>query len=421
MKLFAKTSLYYLFAGLPAFIIAGSVCYWMISTEVKERNFEDLETLKGQVEKYLTVGDSNFVNYLVQNKEAAINKIENLNTRTTTFSDTLIYNSAEDEFELNHLLTSYVHTNNGDYSLLIWKKTLEKDEFLEGLLMALIIILFCFFAYFFIINWYLSKTLWKPFYHTLKSLKSFHPNESNNPSPEKTSIKEFNELNVSVYTMMDKMITDFKSQKQFTENAAHELQTPLAVIKSKIDLLIQSSGLTQADSELINAIGDATSKLTRINKSLLLLAKIKNQQFKIAEYISINKVLDESLQLFSELIQSKKLIVSKTIESETTAFMNADLCLILINNLLQNAIKHNFQNGIIEIYLDQHELTFSNSGKVNSLQTVSIFERFHKNSTDTDSIGLGLAIAKEIAEVSNFDLIYKYEFNKHVFTLLFKS
>jgi len=86
-------------------------------------------------------------------------------------------------------------------------------------------------------------------------------------------------------------MSDYNSQKRFSENASHEIQTPLAVIKSKVDLLIQSDNLKDYEMKLIAGIDDACSKLISLNKSLLLLTKIENRQFKTAEKVSIEKLL----------------------------------------------------------------------------------------------------------------------------------
>ena len=95
------------------------------------------------------------------------------------------------------------------------------------------------------------------------------------------------------------------------------------------------------------------------------------------------------------------------------------MCSILINNLLQNAVRHNFKKGFIEIDISQNKFSISNSGKAISIDNSAIFERFQKTSNLDESTGLGLAIVKEIITSNKYSIHYKYEVNKHVFEIDF--
>ena len=267
-----------------------------------------------------------------------------------------------------------------------------------------------------IINLWISKTVWKPFYQTVSSLKSFRASDNEIPRFTNTSVQEFDELNISLNVMMQKMIVDFNSQKKFTENASHEIQTPLAVIKSKIDLLIQSENLKEKDMNLIVAIDDACSKIIRLNKSFLLLTKIENRHFNTAEKVSFENVIDSSLLFFEEHIQANKINIIKNVTSDFCILMNADLCMVLVNNLLQNAIRHNSKKGDIEILIEKNKISISNLGGDKPLDNL-LFERFQKNTTSQESLGLGLSIVKEITEVSGLIFNYKYYNGKHNFIL----
>lgn len=423
MKLLAKTSLYYLVFSIPILILSGLICYYVITKEVKDSNNELLLNRKIQVEQYLKNNDTIPLKLIIKSKEAQIDKVTKAhfkNGATMTFSDTLILDKAENELAANRMITSIVKVGNTNYQLKIWRSTLEFDELIEGIFYLLIFILFFLFLVSMLINLWVSKTLWKPFYKTIHNLKIFRASANDVPVFDKTSVKEFKELNISLTAMMEKMIVDYNGQKKFTENASHEIQTPLAVIKSKIDLLIQSQNLKGNDVELIVAIDDACSKLIRLNQSLLLLTKIENRQFKTAEKVSVEKIIDNSLILFEEHIKANKIVVLKNIEEDFLINMSPDLCLILINNLLQNAIRHNIEDGSIIIFIKSSSLTIHNSGKDEPLNMALLFKRFQKNSTSHLSTGLGLAIANEIAEVSGLSLKYKFIANRHRFTLTIK-
>jgi signal transduction histidine kinase len=420
MKLLAKTSLYYLIFSIPILIFSGFICYYVMTTEVKDSNNELLLNRKYQVERYLKNNDTIALLLITKSKEAQIDKIAHSNFKNgtkTIFSDTLILDKKENELAANRMITSIVKVRNVNYQIKIWRSTLEFDELIEGIFYLLTFILFFFFLISLLINLWVSKTLWKPFYKAIENLKNFRASDNDLPEFEKTSVNEFVELNNSLHQMMEKMIVDYNGQKKFTENASHEIQTPLAVIKSKVDLLIQSENLKANEVKLIVAIDDACSKLIRLNKSLLLLTKIENRQFKTTEKVSVEKIIDQSLLLFEEHIKANKIKVLKNIEEDFLINMNADLCLVLINNLFQNAIRHNNEGGDIIIFINNNLISIHNTGKEEPLNMALLFKRFHKNSTSHLSIGLGLAIANEIAEVSGLSLKYMFIGNRHRFTL----
>ena len=420
MKLLAKTSLYYLLFSIPILILSGFVCYYIITKEVQDGNNELLLNRSALVEQYLKENDTVALQLITKSAEAQIKTISKFNSQAVTksvFKDTLILDKKENELAPNRMITSNVSFRNANYQIKIWRSTIEFDELVGGIFYLLVFILFFLFLISMLINFWVSKALWKPFYKTVTSLKEFRASDNVLPNFEITSVKEFSDLNDSVNAMMEKMISDYNSQKRFSENASHEIQTPLAVIKSKVDLLIQSENLKDYEMKLIAGIDDACSKLIRLNQSLLLLTKIENRQFTTTEKVSVEKIIDNSLVLFEEFIKANKIVVLKNIEEDFLITMNPDLCLILINNLLQNAIRHNVAEGSIVIFIKATSLTIHNTGIEEPLNMALLFKRFQKNSTSHLSIGLGLSIANEIAEVSGLSLKYKFIANRHRFTL----
>jgi signal transduction histidine kinase len=419
MKLLAKTSLYYLILSVPILILSGFICFYIITKEVRDSNNELLLNRKELIEDYLKENDTIYLKIIARSREAIIKKISKIKASKISvpvFSDTLIFDKKENELAENRMLSSVFKVGNNNYSIKIWRSTLEYNELFRGIFTSLVVLLILLFVTYLIINFWISKTVWKPFYQTVSNLKKFRASDNEIPCLANTSVTEFNELNLSLNVMMQKMIVDFNSQKKFTENASHEIQTPLAVIKSKIDLLIQSENLKENEVKLIIAIDDACSKIIRLNKSFLLLTKIENRQFNTIEKVSFKNTVDSSLVFFEEHIQANKIEIIKNIESDFCVLMNADLCLVLVNNLLQNAIRHNINSGNIEIFIEKNKITISNLGNDKPIDGL-LFERFHKNTTSQESLGLGLSIVKEIADVSGLVFNYKYINGKHCFIL----
>lgn len=269
----------------------------------------------------------------------------------------------------------------------------------------------------FILNRRLSKTIWEPFRDTLGKLKKFNLNTNNQISFNTTDTIEFEELNESLRKLIDHSVSVFKGQKEFTENASHELQTPLAIIKNKLDILLQSKDLTHEHYAIIEEINIALSRSSRINKNLLLLAKIENSQFDIVE-MDIYELINHSLGNLEEHMDQKTIVFSSDMDKDVRSKGNISLTEILINNLLINAIRHTNQGGNINVELATGCFMVSNSG-TESLDPELIFTRFKRFSNDNSGSGLGLAIIKEICRFQNWQISYDFKNNFHRFSVKF--
>jgi signal transduction histidine kinase len=266
------------------------------------------------------------------------------------------------------------------------------------------------------LNRKLSTSIWKPFRDTLDQLKTFKLNSQNTLKFPISDTTEFEELNQSLYRLIERNISTYKTQKEFTENASHELQTPLAIIKNKLDLLLQDQDLTEKQYRIAEDMNRALTRSSRINKNLLLLAKIDNNQFDSSETISFDHLLHQSIEILGEHIEQKNISVQKEIAHNVVVRGNSILTEILINNLILNAIRHTFPGGTINIHLNSSSFEISNSG-MEKLKTDLLFKRFSKLSTDNSGSGLGLSIIQEISKFHHWNISYRFENNQHVFTV----
>lgn len=268
------------------------------------------------------------------------------------------------------------------------------------------------------LNRKLSKSVWKPFRNTLDKLKTFNLNQQTKIEFEETNIKEFDELNQSLSKLIDQNISVFKTQKEFTENASHELQTPLAILKNKLDILLQNQDLTEKQYQIAEEMNKALTRSSRINRNLLLLAKIDNSQFDNSELIRFDELLNQSIEILQEHFEQKNITVKSEISSNVEVKGNSSLLEVLINNLILNAIRHTSSNGLINIRLTNSIFEVSNSG-TEKLNEDLLFKRFSKLSTDNRGSGLGLAIIKQICRLQNWNINYRFENNLHLFSIDF--
>ena len=265
------------------------------------------------------------------------------------------------------------------------------------------------------LNRRLSKSVWKPFRNTLDKLKTFNLNKQTKIEFSKTDVSEFDELNQSLTKLIEHNVSVYKTQKEFTENASHELQTPLAILKNKLDILLQNQDLTEKQYQIAEEMNRALSRSSRINKNLLLLAKIDNKQFD-SETFHLDEVLNQSMEILQEHFEQKNISVKTEISDNVKVNGNIGLTEVLINNLILNAIRHTSINGSILIRLSQSEFEVSNSG-TDKLNGDLLFKRFSRFSKDNNGSGLGLAIVQEICKSQNWTIDYRFENNNHIFSV----
>ena len=297
-------------------------------------------------------------------------------------------------------LTTYVSSKEFSHMII---KVLATEAFVFLLLLMAIVV----------INRKSSRHLWKPFNDTLKTTGSYDVVQNTSFQLQtETGITEFNQLNSELSNLIEKVSQAYSNQKQFVENASHEIQTPLAIIRSKLELLINEPGLTEKKAALLADITEANERLSQMNKSLLLLAKIDNNQFPEQEAINISELLEKMLNNYRDHYDNFPALET-TIEPGIYITANRALIEILFSNLIKNAVIHNIPGGYIHIYLNDIAFSIKNTGHPLAEIPEQLFERFRKGTTDAKTTGLGLALVKQIAQLYRMALQYVHENGIH--------
>ncbi|MGS2741042.1 sensor histidine kinase [Sinomicrobium sp. M5D2P17] len=332
-----------------------------------------------------------------------------------------IYNSKmympyDDDDEPVRVLQTIFQVKGQEYQLEIYTSTVEEDELLEDLLTALVVLYVALVVSIILINHFILKKAWNPFYRLMEQLKHYKIGGRRSLEPVTANVREFDELYNEVSAMIERNEAVYTQQKQFIENASHELQTPLAIATNKLELFMGKQDLSEQDLVQVDEINRTLQRLKRLNRSLLMLSRIENRQFHPSESIRFNELVQQSLTDLEILTEHKKITVSVDEKGEFIAEMNRDLATVLINNLLKNGIVHNTTGGTLDIFISEKEIVISNSGET-SLDPERIFERFYKNEQNENSTGLGLAIVKSIIHLyPALSIAYRYE-GKHSFIL----
>lgn len=319
------------------------------------------------------------------------------------------------------ILESSILIRGLPYKIVVQNSLVNSEDLIRSIVFIMALLLGLIIGGLLLINRRLSRKIWTPFNNTLTQLQQFRVD---NPEPiqlQKTNIDEFTDLNNAIGTLSETNRRLYTLQKEFTENASHEMQTPLAVLQSKLELLMQTNPINEEQAALIGELSDAALRMSRLNKTLLLLTRLDNNQYTEKEHVDIKEIIEKILHQYSDAISAKNLQLTIDSLAHVYCKMNKTLAEILVSNLLSNAIRHNVPSGVLLITLQHQVLTVKNAGQNGSLDQSKIFTRFQKSSTDSNSIGLGLGIARKICELNNFTLQYYFQNELHCFSVDMKQ
>lgn len=418
-KLLAKTSRYYLIFAVLILIISAPLFYFLT-----EKIYLD------DADEALILRKKEFLQFSVSNLKTADIAVWNRFNRDIKIKDatdlkkdslfyTFYYDTLYTENEPYRELNTPVFIEGKPYTYSARINLIENDDVIKNIAFLFFIIISLLLIGLYIVNKKLSQHLWKPFYETLLAIEQFEIDKSNHPQLKDTKIEEFDRLNQSIEKLIKKNTSIYRSQREFIENAAHELQTPLAVFQAKIDTLIQSATFTEAQYKIVSALNDSVARLNRLNKNLLLLSKIENNSYQNNQKINFKEIIEKHFDFFEEQAKAKNICIKTIFEAPTVAESNLILAEILISNLFLNAIKHNKTNGQISILFTNNSIQFSNTGQTEALVVDKLYNRFSKLNPSQQGNGLGLAIIKKVSDLNNWTITYYFTNNLHTFLVKF--
>ncbi len=412
MKLIQKFTLWYLVATFLVLAVGGVFSFNSIKKEVDR---EQARYLKKNIDFTIQQLNNGVIpDSLFQNK-IEVKEVSNLYDEDEfLIRDTLVWHGYLKRMEPQIKVSTVRDINGRNFYISTYGAIVDTGDITYAVFKSSTIIFLIMLLVAGVVSVFISKKILAPFNKTLAEMQTFRLNQKKTIQLPNTRTAEFQKLNTFLEEMTNKAQEDYRNLKEFTENASHELQTPLAIIRGKLELMMDSS-LNNQQAGLISSAHNAVEKLSKINQSLSLLTKLDNQEFKTTSTINISEQIKDSLFAFQELIEMKSLRLETIIADDVYIKIHPLLNNILLNNLFSNAIRHNHEFGSIKIKLSAQSLTISNTGEHLDVQPADLFKRFKKNDPSSDSIGLGLAIVKHICEQS--DITITYSFNKEMHTL----
>ena len=425
MKLLDRTLRTYLLYSIVVMLISTPVFYIVIGRLFTEEIDEVLWLRKEAIESHLSrfASEQALLNWRdlegntrllpITPKTPLHNRIYDVEYREHP-------NNPKSESEPFRELSARLSFRGQQFQLITRTSLLERKDLLRAVALTLTGLLILLLSGFLLLNRRIARRLWQPFYATLAQLRQYRVEQDEPLRLAASKTTEFAELNQTLNELTLRSHQTYADQKEFTENAAHEMQTPVAIFQSKLERLSQTQPLTHEQAGLIGSLNSVTARLARLNKSLLLLSRIENRQFTDVEPVDVASLTDALVNQSAELIQNRELQTERTgLTNGPVLNTNRTLLEILLANLLGNAIRYTRPSGRIMIDIQADGLTLSNTGKPLAIPADRLFTRFQKGDSQVGSVGLGLAIAQSVADTSGYILTYQYEAGSHRFSLRF--
>ncbi|MFH0755921.1 MAG: ATP-binding protein [Bacteroidota bacterium] len=419
MKLLTKTTLYIATLSLFLFFLMGIIFFQVLKNLSQADLNRELSGLKEVVESHLMQDPQHLPVRIVGIDSLSVQKVDAGKPQEEVFGDTLMLDAASHQFRTyRYLIYQNAHVQ-GPFLVKIYKSTAPTDQLVERVTLMMTIMVICFLAGVFLLNRTVFAKLWKDFFKALEKLKEFDTAKEPVVLGEQ-DIEEFAELKDVLEKMTRQLSRDYREMKEFTDHTTHELQTPLAVIKSKTELLIQSENMGPEEMKLIQAIDASANQISRLNSTLTLITRIENRQFTGIREIDLARLLDKHIDMLLELVELRGIKLKKTYSGVSNKIqMDPGLADILVTNLLKNAIVHNSEGGSIAVECGLDRLIVRNDGPPLPFAEEDLFRRFIRDHGKGKGLGLGLSLVKKICESYGFVLEYAYRKEQHVFTLVY--
>ncbi len=415
MKLLNLTNRYYIAIALVLLLVSSAFLAYRVLYLVDNEISEHMLFEKSEIAKQLEHQKGIQGQHLIFGDRIEIEPIEKFTSFRVVMTDTSIYDLYEKGKVPYRMMTYEQLVDGKSYRIKLARRLTETEQLAEGILATLILVALDIIACFYFLNRWFSSKIWNPFYRALNVLKTFDLQKGGKTTFQRSQVDEFNALNAELSKLTDKVTRDYKNLREFTENMSHETQTPLAIIRSKLELLLQSDMNETQLNQILSTL-DSVNRLSKMNKGLIMLTRIDNDQYAGLQLLQMGKLLKKQLEDLELFISSKNIQLHLDIDDQVLVRMNPHLADILLTNLLSNAIKYNLENGDLYVTFRKDKFEIANSGNPPVLSPDEVFDRFKKGESP-DSIGLGLAIVRKIIDHCGAKIKYEYKENLHVFTI----
>ena len=414
MKLLVSSNRRFLPFLIIILVLSGGLFYWVVQYIVREEADEKLFVNEQRIIKFLKEGKVP----VSMRPMLEINELEKMTGDTSFFSDTTIFDPLEKEFDVFRQRCTQVAVNGINYEVINRSPIIDARELIATIsaLTAFLLLFLLGISYW--LNHRAAKSLWRPFYQVLSQLRSFNANQEQSIQLPVTDIDEFQDLNQELLSLMDKVRLEYRNLKEFTGNVSHELQTPLSLMRAKLEQLINDPSKNR--EAIVLELYDDTSRMSKLINELLFFARIEGQQYKRNATVRLDEEIQTALAKIREMEIETNFNWTIQLVPVTLDQVNTTLLDVLLKNLFENAMRYTRTNGNIRVELSRDYFILKNQGSNPLNRPEKIFDRFYRDPRETGhSYGLGLAISRKIAEHHGWRLTYAFLDGYHIFKIHF--
>ncbi|KAA3605849.1 MAG: sensor histidine kinase [Calditrichaeota bacterium] len=415
ISLLTKTTLIYLGVTFFAFFIVSIFIAHEVDTFIEKELDYRFSKEERKISHFIKKGKR--VHLL--KPYSSVLSVENSSAEdfSPVYCDTLLLNIHTEEIEHYRKKITVINVNGKNYKLQMMKSIEDFDK-LRNNIFALIIPAFILLAVGIVcFNFFLSGFLFQPFNRILAQMQSYQTGQKIHIEKQKTTTSEFVKMQRLFHYMLERVDKDYRNLKEYTENMAHEIKTPLAVILNKTESLISDEKIMEKQAKAVKTIYDEVNHLTRLGNVLNLLTKIENNEFNNSRRVGLREIIEHHVEAVRELIELKSMSIELDLSDKHSINIDPFLLDIIIKNLLRNAIRYGNINGKIRICTEEGKFSVGNEGEPLTVPSEILFKRFYRKDNSNGSLGLGLALVKEICELSNLQVEYFYQSGQHVFSI----
>lgn len=298
----------------------------------------------------------------------------------------------------------FIETNN-DIRIEISELYSIRYELIYELMLALIVPMLIFVPFIFFLVWRGIQNNLKPVIALSNDMDARNSNDLRLLDDSRIPC-EITPLTQAINRLFQRIYDSFEREKEFTDHAAHELRTPLAAMKTQIQLLLRQHKKGVSDVEGLTDLLASVDRSTYLVEQLLLLARLQNSKFP-ADDTNLSECLYDVVDSKRASLQEKNIKLTLSIAEDIVIKAYANSIEIMISNLLSNAIKYSPNDTTISISLsDSGVLEIIDEGPgIAEVHQEKVFERFYRaDKTGVIGSGLGLSIVKWIADANGMTI-----------------
>lgn len=338
-------------------------------------------------------------------------------TRRIRYEDRQVYIKEKGETEPARVLSYIYVTDEGRYmEVEVSVPTIDKSDLRRAIFYSTLFLYVAILLVIVVLNVHTVRHSMQPLQRLLTWIDAYRPGGGACRPVTDTTITEYRRLATALTHLVQRSEAAYRQQQTFIGHASHEMQTPLAVCQSRLEMLLDDGTLSRQHADEVGKTLGTIGTLARLNRTLLLLCRIDNGQFHDVASFDLAPLVADIAADIAMVYEERQLRLTITTHAALTVTMSRQLAAILLTNLVKNAFVHNTVGGQVTIVVSAGRLTVSNTGTL-PLEADNIFQPFYHSPSSKGSTGLGLSLVSAVCSHCGMTVAYAFADGLHSFVV----